>query len=167
MSFDRQLDSLSGKVGAVLDKLALASVSPSSSLSPPPSLIIPSSRTPSPANSQSIPPSVSTTPGLEPNPVEVAEPPLASSLPAIPPAHARNTHGGAGKAAPIPGVGIPDLPRGPDAWRTAIKQWEDPAASIGGKALKDWPEDWYSGAMRTITGVKRNMRKVIALEFDR
>jgi hypothetical protein len=88
-------------------------------------------------------------------------------LPAIPPAHARNTHGGAGKAAPVPGVGIPDLPRGPDAWRTAVKQWEDPAASIGGKALKDWPEDWYSGAMRTITGVKRNMRKVIALEFDR
>lgn len=33
--------------------------------------------------------------------------------------------------------------------------------------MKDWPEDWYSGAMRTITGVKRNIRKVIALEFDR
>ncbi|KAG1779265.1 hypothetical protein EV702DRAFT_966351 [Suillus placidus] len=166
MSFDRQLDSLSGKVGAVLDKLALASVSPSccSSLSPAPSLTIPSSRTPSPANGLSIPPSVSTTPGLQPNPVEVAEPPLASLLPAVPPAHARNTRG---KAAPIPGVGIPDLPHGPDAWRTAIKQWEDPAASIGGRALKDWPEDWYSGAMHTITGVKRNIRKVIALEFDR
>ncbi|KAG2037162.1 hypothetical protein BDR03DRAFT_982517 [Suillus americanus] len=169
MSFNHQLDSLSGKVGAVLDKLTLASVSPSccSSLSPPPSLTIPSSRTPSPANSPSISPSVSTMPGLQQNPVEVTEPPLASSLPAIPLTHAQNTHGGAGKAAPIPGVGIPDLPRGPDAWHAAIKQWEDPAASIGGKALKDWPEDWYSGAMCTITGVKRNMCKVIALEFDR
>ncbi|KAG1895005.1 uncharacterized protein F5891DRAFT_984589 [Suillus fuscotomentosus] len=168
MSFDHQLDSLSGKVGAVLDKLALASVSPSccSSLSPSPSLEIPSSRTPSPANSLSIPP-LSATPSSQSNRVEVAGPPLASSLPAIPPAHARNTHGGAGKAAPIPGVGIPDLPRGPDAWRAAVKQWEDPAASIGGKALKDWPEDWYSGAMCTITGVKCNMRKVIALEFNR
>ncbi|OAX35047.1 hypothetical protein K503DRAFT_803110, partial [Rhizopogon vinicolor AM-OR11-026] len=49
-----------------------------------------------------------------------------------------------GKPAPIPGVGIPDLPRGPDAWCTAIKQWEDPGASIGGKALKEWPEEWYT-----------------------
>ncbi|KAG1905703.1 uncharacterized protein F5891DRAFT_975873 [Suillus fuscotomentosus] len=126
MSFDRQLDSLSGKVEAVLDKLILASS----------------------------------------NQVKVAKPPLASLLPAIPPAHAHNTHGCAGKAAPIPGIGIPHLPCGPDAWHIAVKQWEDPAASIGSKALKDWPEDWYSGAMCTITSVKRNMRKVIALEFN-
>ncbi|KAG1838793.1 hypothetical protein DFJ58DRAFT_616411, partial [Suillus subalutaceus] len=62
---------------------------------------------------------------------------------------------------------IPDLPRGPEAWCTAVKQWEDPAASIGGKALKDWPEEWYTGPMRTVTGVKRNIRKVIAVEFYR
>ncbi|KAG1805102.1 uncharacterized protein HD556DRAFT_1437265 [Suillus plorans] len=171
MSFDRQLDSLSGKVRAVLDKLALASVSPSccSSLSPPPSLTIPLSRIPTlitpssqaPSSANSTPP-LPTTPSLQSNRVEVTEPPPACLMPVVPPAHS-----GAAKAAPIPGVGIPDLPRGPDAWRAAVKQWEDPAAFIGSKALKDWPEDWYSGMMRTITGTKRNMRKVIALEFHR
>ncbi|KAG0692308.1 hypothetical protein DFH29DRAFT_882676, partial [Suillus ampliporus] len=46
------------------------------------------------------------------------------------------------------------------AWRAAVKQWEDPVASIGGKALKDWPEEWYTGPMRTITGVKRNIARL-------
>ncbi|KAG2029596.1 hypothetical protein BDR03DRAFT_987651 [Suillus americanus] len=42
-----------------------------------------------------------------------------------------------------------------------------PFSSIGGKALKDWLEEWYTGPMRMITGVKRNIRKVIATEFYR
>jgi hypothetical protein len=82
----------------------------------------------------------------------------------VPPSDRRTA---AKKMAPIPGIGIPDLPRGQEAWLAAVKQWEDPATSIGGKALKDWPEEWYTGPMRTITGVKRNIHKVIAIEFYR
>ncbi|KAG1733069.1 uncharacterized protein EDB91DRAFT_1084579 [Suillus paluster] len=71
------------------------------------------------------------------------------------------------KATPIPGVGIPDLPCGLEAWCAAVKQWEDPVASIRGKALKDWPEEWYTGPMHTITSVKQNICKVIAMECYR
>ncbi|KAG1720901.1 hypothetical protein EDB19DRAFT_1835760 [Suillus lakei] len=79
----------------------------------------------------------------------------------------KHSRGAAKKTAPIPSIGIPDLPHGQEAWLAAVKQWEDPAASIGGKALKDWPEEWYTGPMHTITGVKRNICKVIAIEFYR
>ncbi|KAG2047746.1 hypothetical protein BDR06DRAFT_976514 [Suillus hirtellus] len=48
---------------------------------------------------------------------------------------------------------------------TLVLLMEDPAASIRGKALKDWPKEWYTGAMHTITGVKQNICKVIAIEF--
>ncbi|KAG2084446.1 uncharacterized protein F5147DRAFT_841905 [Suillus discolor] len=82
--------------------------------------------------------------------------------------HSAHRHSaGTKKNAPTPGIGIPDLPHGLEAWRAAVKQWEDPAASIGGKALKDWPEEWYTGDMRTINGVKRKIRKVITIKFYR
>ncbi|KAG2039251.1 hypothetical protein BDR03DRAFT_981013 [Suillus americanus] len=87
---------------------------------------------------------------------------MPGASPHHPPAHHSNK-----KKAPIPGIGIPDLPRGLEAWHAAVKQWEDPSASIGGKALKDWLEEWYTGPMHTITGVKQNIRKVIATEFYR
>ncbi len=32
-------------------------------------------------------------------------------------------------------------------------------------ALKDWPEAWYTGHMKVITGVKRAQRKLIAEEY--
>jgi len=100
---------------------------------------------------------------MDSNSSPTASPPVAS----VPLALFRNGQQRAAvkKAAPVPGVGIPDLPRGSEAWCAAIRQWEDPAATIGGKALKEWPEEWYTGPMRTITGVKRNIRKVIATEF--
>ncbi|KAG0692192.1 hypothetical protein DFH29DRAFT_818041 [Suillus ampliporus] len=180
MAFDRQLDFLSGKVEAVLDKLTVStSVSPS----PPSSLTLLPSQSLSPSLHQyatTLTP-LSVNP-LVHSPLDGTGPPLLSStppsthlpvtspsLPPIPPIAPSNCkqRATAGKAAPLPRIGIPDLPRSPDAWHAAIKQWEDPAASISGKALKDWPEDWYSGVMRTITGVKRNIWKVIALEFER
>lgn len=67
---------------------------------------------------------------------------------------------------PIPNVSIPQLGRAPGAWRRAIKQWEDkdPATNI---ALKDWPAEWYSGDMRTITGSKRSQRQIVFDEFVR
>ena len=49
----------------------------------------------------------------------------------------------------------------------AIKQWEEDDATIGFKALKDWPESWYTGVMRTKFGAKRSNRKTIAMEYER
>ncbi|KAG1871773.1 hypothetical protein DFJ58DRAFT_722522 [Suillus subalutaceus] len=167
MSFDRELNRLSGKVEEVLDKLTLSPASsPYPSLLPSPSQP-PISVQPTMCHQATHPPSLlsSTETSSIPSPVPVASTssPFPRIIPVlqVPPSdHRQHSRGAAKKTAPIPGVGIPDLPRGQEAWLAAVKQWEDPAASIGGKALKDWPEEWYTGPMRTITGVKRNIRKV-------
>ncbi|KAG1888558.1 hypothetical protein F4604DRAFT_2023940 [Suillus subluteus] len=177
MSFDRELTRLSGKVEEVLDKLTLTPPVSSSS-SPPPSqfsqlsISTPIPSLPSPLLSPPPAQPLQRTPSHE-----ASHEPLSGSYTTSSATHnvyaRRITTAPTGtpqqqkKNAPIPGIGIPDLPRGLEAWRAAVKQWEDPAASIGGKALKDWPEEWYTGPMRTITGVKRNIRKVIATEFYR
>jgi hypothetical protein len=70
------------------------------------------------------------------------------------------------KLLPLPGVSIPDLGHAPDAWRKAIRQWEEPDPSTG-YALKDWPVEWYTGVMRLKTGAKRSNRKLIAEEYQR
>ena len=70
------------------------------------------------------------------------------------------------KAVPIPGLRIPNLPQGPDAWRTAVTQWEEPDETTG-KALKDWPVEWYTGSMKPIYAAKRKDRQIIAEEFKR
>jgi hypothetical protein len=72
----------------------------------------------------------------------------------------------ASKAIPIPGLRIPNLPQGPDAWRTAVKQWEEPDETTG-KALKDWPVEWYTGPMKPIYATKRKDRQIIAEEYKR
>ena len=36
-----------------------------------------------------------------------------------------------------------------------------------GRALKDWPDEWHSGAMSRFTGSKYNQRKDIAEEYTR
>ncbi|KAG2344994.1 hypothetical protein BDR05DRAFT_998604 [Suillus weaverae] len=140
MSFDRELTWLSGKVEEVLDKLTLT---------PPAS----SSSSPSPPSSQ-FPQLLILTP-IPSLPSPLPSPPPSQSL-QLTPSHE------ASHEPPIPQA---YLPRGLEAWRAAVKQWEDAAASIGDKALKDWPEEWYTGPMRTITGMKRNICKVIAMEF--
>ncbi|KAG1838125.1 hypothetical protein F4604DRAFT_1962174 [Suillus subluteus] len=195
MSFDRELTRLSGKVEEVLDKLTLTPLVSSSS-SPPPSqfsqLLIstpipslpspllspppaqPLQRTPSHEASHEPLSGSYTTSSATHNVLamnsQLSPAPLSSAAIQIRQAHHHSTHRhttATKKNAPIPGIGIPDLPCGLEAWRAAVKQWEDPAASIGGKALKDWPEEWYTGPMRTITGVKRNIHKVITTEFYR
>ncbi|KAF8639178.1 hypothetical protein AX17_001665 [Amanita inopinata Kibby_2008] len=68
--------------------------------------------------------------------------------------------------SPQPGVRIQDLMGGPDAWRTAIQQWDgDPDTGVLG--LKDWPREWYSGAMGKMTATKRSTRQLVALEFEK
>ncbi|KAF9223261.1 hypothetical protein BS17DRAFT_706356 [Gyrodon lividus] len=72
------------------------------------------------------------------------------------------------KKMPIAGVAVPNLKRkGKDAWREAVDQWEHANDSMGGRALKDWPEEWYTGTMNEFTASKRKMRQVIAEEFYR
>jgi len=62
------------------------------------------------------------------------------------------------RLAPLPGAVIPDIPRGPTAWKIAVKQWDD--------FLKDW-EPWkYTGKMRLVNGTKRSLRETITLEYD-
>lgn len=67
---------------------------------------------------------------------------------------------------PLPGVVIPNIVKGPDAWKDVIFQWE-----TGGKGLtiplKDWPSEWYTGDMRKITGAKRAQRQIIYEEYVR
>ncbi|KAF5387172.1 hypothetical protein D9615_002091 [Tricholomella constricta] len=71
------------------------------------------------------------------------------------------------RAAPIQGVAIPNLKAGPDAWKQAIKQWEEGDEVAGLVALKDWPPEWYTRGMRTFTGSKRRDRELIVIAYDR
>ena len=67
---------------------------------------------------------------------------------------------------PISEVLVPDLGHSSGAWKRAIKQWEeyDPMTKC---ALKDWPKDWYTGVMRTVTGSKRSQRQIVFEEYER
>jgi len=67
---------------------------------------------------------------------------------------------------PISGVLVPDLGHSSGAWKRAVKQWEeyDPMTKC---ALKDWPKDWYTGVMRTVTGSKRSQRQIVFEEYER
>jgi len=73
------------------------------------------------------------------------------------------------KRSPIPGVIIPNLSRRPgkSMWRDAIQQWEQGDPENGLLALKDWPEEWYTGERRLVYGSKRRTRQVIADEYKR
>ena len=73
------------------------------------------------------------------------------------------------KRSPIPGVVIPNLSRcpGKSVWRDAIRQWEQGDPEKGMLALKDWPEEWYTGERRLVYGSKRRTRQVIADEYKR
>lgn len=70
------------------------------------------------------------------------------------------------QAIPILGLRIPNLPQGPEAWRVAVKQWHEVDETTG-KSLKEWPTEWFTGAMRSVFAVKRTARQIIAVEYDR
>jgi hypothetical protein len=67
----------------------------------------------------------------------------------------------------IPGVFIPDLKKGDEAWLDAVHQWEDGDPANGLQALRDWPREWYTEGMRQVTGAKRSQRKMIFEEYER
>ena len=65
---------------------------------------------------------------------------------------------------PVAEAIMPKLPRGPLAWREAIKQWEEVDPQTG-FALKDWPHSWYGEDMRLFNGTKYSERKMLAQEY--
>ena len=68
---------------------------------------------------------------------------------------------------PIAGALIPNLRRGPQAWRQAVEQWDEGVPSQGVPPLKNWPSGWYTGRMRLIHGAKRGERETITKEYER
>lgn len=68
----------------------------------------------------------------------------------------------------VPGAIIPNVGKDATAWKRAIDQWYngDPSKGLT-KPLKDWPDDWYKGAMRLKTGALYSNRKLLAEEYER
>ncbi|KAJ7225060.1 hypothetical protein B0H12DRAFT_1205286 [Mycena haematopus] len=83
-----------------------------------------------------------------------------------------NTSASAGSPSdgfiPVPGAIIPNVGKDATAWKRAIDQWYngDPSKGLT-KPLKDWPDDWYKGAMRLKTGALYSNRKLLADEYER
>jgi hypothetical protein len=71
------------------------------------------------------------------------------------------------KPLPLPNVHIPNIRRGPESWKEAIKQWEEDNAVTGFRALKDWPEEWFTGSQRLHFAAKRSQRRAISDEYKR
>jgi hypothetical protein len=62
------------------------------------------------------------------------------------------------RLAPIPGAVIPDIPRGPNAWKVAVQQWDE--------FLRDWEPYKYTRPMRLMNGTKRSIWETIAVKYD-
>jgi len=65
-----------------------------------------------------------------------------------------------------PGLLIRNLSRGSDAWREAVKQWNESDPISGLPALKDWPHAWYSKQNKTAFASKRMQRQRIAEAYE-
>lgn len=155
-SIDQQFDEVVGRVTAVLASTHM------------PSLITPvhggsqcglpthiARARPAPYHSRST--SVSSDNGSDPPAIPCST--LTLSISPDPPAPS--------KQIPNQSARIPDLKAGAGAWRGAIQQWEDGDINIGLLPLRDWPEAWYKGEMRTVTGKKRRDRELVAIAYDR
>jgi len=68
---------------------------------------------------------------------------------------------------PVPGVYVCNISRTRGSWREAVKQWEEGDPSRNILPLKDWPLEWYTGAMRKYTASKRKTRQIITDEYVR
>ena len=79
-------------------------------------------------------------------------------------AMARGSHGRQ-HHVPAAGAAIPYIKNGPNAWKEAINQWEKGGHNLT-CALKDWREEWYTGAMKRSTASRRAQRKLIAEEYQ-
>ncbi|KAF8834142.1 hypothetical protein BDN67DRAFT_915528, partial [Paxillus ammoniavirescens] len=77
-------------------------------------------------------------------------------------------HSGSGHLTPVsPSVIlIPNIGRGPDAWQTAVQQWEE-VDNQTGYALHDWPTAWYTGKNKAKFAAKWGQCQIIAEEYSR
>ncbi|KAJ3525976.1 hypothetical protein NM688_g8320 [Phlebia brevispora] len=68
------------------------------------------------------------------------------------------------KVQPVKEAIILNLPRSAAAWHEAVRQWThiDPST---GRALKDWPKEWYRGEMCLFNGMKYQNRQMVAEEY--
>ncbi|KAH6888784.1 hypothetical protein BKA70DRAFT_1121444 [Coprinopsis sp. MPI-PUGE-AT-0042] len=69
-------------------------------------------------------------------------------------------HSRPSEQAPIPGLVIPNLPRGERAWKVAVQQWEEGGGSLA-TPLKDWPKAWYTGSMKNTFSAKRSQCRLV------
>jgi len=67
---------------------------------------------------------------------------------------------------PAAGASIPYIKNGPNAWREAVNQWETGGRGLR-SALKDWQDEWFTGAMKKSMASRRAQRKLIANEYQR
>jgi len=125
-----------------------------------PAAVFPQARTPAQSAAHNLPrPSAVPFSSNRSQPPAIPLPPVSRQTE---PHHAAQ----ASQAMPIPGLRIPNLPQGKDAWRMAVAQWEEIDPSTG-KSLKDWPTEWYTGTMRPVYAAKRTARQIIADEYNR
>lgn len=66
-----------------------------------------------------------------------------------------------------PGTFIGNIKPGPQAWLEAIQQWEEGDPECGMRPLRDWEPADYQGAQRTKVAAKRQIRELIAGEYNR
>jgi hypothetical protein len=157
-AFDRKLDQNAAATLAAFAVMTTAAQSPSA-----PTLCLPSI-TPSPGISPCTLPQY-TTAGAHhaytspPWPLPTPLPAPASIVTTLPTTSKR-------VVPTFPEAVIPKLKGGEGSWKRAMDQWETLDEKTG-FALKDWPAEWYQGAMSRINGTKYGHRRVIAEEYGR
>lgn len=68
---------------------------------------------------------------------------------------------------PTPGIFIHNLGCKHGAWHKAVEQRKEGDTANGMPSFCDWPDAWFKGLMRTVTGSKRHQRKTIADKYKR
>ncbi|KAJ7867899.1 hypothetical protein B0H14DRAFT_3587365 [Mycena olivaceomarginata] len=66
---------------------------------------------------------------------------------------------------PLPRISVPSVGKDAMAWLRAVDQWELGGPSVGLILLKNWPPQYYTGAMRLVTGTLYSNRKLLAMEY--
>ncbi|KAJ7884335.1 hypothetical protein B0H14DRAFT_2564393 [Mycena olivaceomarginata] len=67
----------------------------------------------------------------------------------------------------LPRISVPSVGKDAMAWRRAVDQWELGDPSVGLIPLKNWPPQYYTGAMCLVTGTLYSNRKLLAMEYRR
>ena len=125
------------------------STNPPSPLSPSSTTFTPAPATPAPATITPPPPAfiITSPPGTETAPASAAD----------------------SRRCPLPDILISDIDTRKGAappWKQALDQWYKPDPVSGLPPLRDWDREWYTGAMKSFTYMKRYERQLIAGAFE-